>query len=365
MIVANLSIGVANIFYNAYLPLLVASSEDLQPYLDSTHPDYKVSTPEETADAIEEVMSKISSYGPAFGYLGQLTDLVLSLGMIMFMSDSTRATQLVILKSGIWLLVFMLFSASRLKTRPGAPLPKGSSYLTQGFKDTGKTMSLCWNRLHQMRRFLLAYFIYSDGTSTLAGSATIFALVELNMSTTEVMMALVLISLVAPLGCIFWLWLESKFHLHVKTMILLNLFIFCLLPIYGLIGMTSKMEFYALGLVYAMVTGAEQAFTRGAFAEMIPHGHESEFFAFYEVTDKGTAWLGPVVVGLVNEFTGSFRLGFFSIIFFYVIGGAILWFGCKIDEGIQEKLTYENEEAATESGTMKSIAEGSEDIEAS
>ena len=34
---------------------------------------------------------------------------------------------------------------------------------------------------------------------------------------------------------------------------------------------------------------------------MTPLGAESEFFAFFELTDKGTSWLGPLVLAFMTE----------------------------------------------------------------
>ena len=40
---------------------------------------------------------------------------------------------------------------------------------------------------------------------------------------------------------------------------------------------------------------------------MIPPGKEAEFFSIYEVSERGTSWLGPLAFGLVNQITGSLR----------------------------------------------------------
>merc|ERR1711974_264640 len=64
--------------------------------------------------------------------------------------------------------------------------------------------------------------------------------------------------------------------------------------------------------------------TRSIFSSLLPKGHEAEFFGFYEVTDKGTAWAGPMVLTAIGTASGNFRLGYASLISFYVVGIAIL-----------------------------------------
>jgi UMF1 family MFS transporter len=33
------------------------------------------------------------------------------------------------------------------------------------------------------------------------------------------------------------------------------------------------------------------------FSDLVIPGKEAEFFALYEITDKGSSWLGPLAVG--------------------------------------------------------------------
>ena len=37
-------------------------------------------------------------------------------------------------------------------------------------------------------------------------------------------------------------------------------------------------------------------------------GKEAEYFGFYEISDRGTSWLGPLAFGLTYQLTGSYRL---------------------------------------------------------
>ena len=103
---------------------------------------------------------------------------------------------------------------------------------------------------------------------------------ELNMGMTAVLLGLLEVSFLAPLGCFFWLWLQNSCDVRPKTIIYMLLVIFFGMTVYGYVAMTMQIEFYILCGVYAFVAGAEQAFTRGLYSEMIPKGHESEFFSF-------------------------------------------------------------------------------------
>jgi UMF1 family MFS transporter len=87
-----------------------------------------------------------------------------------------------------------------------------------------------------------------------------------------------------------------------------------------------ELEFWILGFVVALILGGSQALSRSLFAQMIPKDQEAEFFSFYEISERGTSWLGTFIFGFVNQQFGSLRLGILSLIFFFVVGLALLPF---------------------------------------
>jgi UMF1 family MFS transporter len=59
---------------------------------------------------------------------------------------------------------------------------------------------------------------------------------------------------------------------------------------------------------------------------MIPAGHEASFFGLYEITDRGTSWIGPLIFGLVVGTTGSYRQAILSLIVLFLAGIVMLLF---------------------------------------
>jgi UMF1 family MFS transporter len=68
---------------------------------------------------------------------------------------------------------------------------------------------------------------------------------------------------------------------------------------------------------------------------MIPEGHEAEYYSFYEISERGTSWIGPLVFGLANQLFGSLRPAILSLIFFFVMGLILLPF-VKVDKAIAD-----------------------------
>ena len=97
----------------------------------------------------------------------------------------------------------------------------------------------------------------------------------------------------------------------------------------------TEFDFYLMAGAIAIVLGGSQALSRSVFSQMIPKGQESEYFGLYEISDKGTSWLGPLLFGLALQFTGSYRVAILSLIVFFVIG-MLLLFKVNVREGTRQ-----------------------------
>jgi hypothetical protein len=123
-----------------------------------------------------------------------------------------------------------------------------------------------------------------------------------------------------------------------KVIILINLAFVSILPLWGTPnsgGLNTGLELYIAGAIFGFQAGSYQSFSRMLLSHFTPIGCESEFFSIYELTDKGSAWMGPLVLTLVFERTGDYRWGFFAIVLFFVIGAFILCFVDTKQGGLQ------------------------------
>ncbi len=63
-------------------------------------------------------------------------------------------------------------------------------------------------------------------------------------------------------------------------------------------------------------------------ARFVPKQHESEFFGFFAFSGKATAFLGPLLLGLLADAYNQ-RVGVASVVLFFIVGGVLLW---RVDE---------------------------------
>jgi UMF1 family MFS transporter len=76
--------------------------------------------------------------------------------------------------------------------------------------------------------------------------------------------------------------------------------------------------------VVAIVMGGSQALSRSLYAQMVPKSREAEYFSIYEISDKGTSWMCPLLFGLALQFTKSYRIAILSLIVFFFAGLLVL-----------------------------------------
>ena len=375
-ILANVCFGASIVFYNAYLP--------------------DIST--------QETRDSVSSRGFAMGYLGGGILLLLNLILFMFGSriglDSAMVARISLASAGVWWLVFSFITFATLRPRHAVrPLPAGETYVSVGFSQLAKLLGVSTQvvavltvlpllipilivlgvpiaiallpalgpiavlvifmvrksrSLPEGVKYLLAYLLYNDGIQTVINIAAIYAAQELGMPTNMLILVILMIQFVAFGGAFLFAFLARR--LGARNAIIVSLFIWGGVVVYAWLGMTSQVpilgmeqrqfEFWILGFIIALVLGGSQALSRSLFSQMIPKGQEAEFFSFYEISERGTSWLGPFVFGVVNQMTGSLRVGLLSVIIFFVLGLALL-VTVNVPRAIGEAKANDAEEAVT------------------
>src|SRR5215216_5239798 len=310
-IIANVCFGAALVFYNAFLPEI---------------------TTEDQAD-------KVSSRGYAYGYLGGAILLVFNLLLLLRAEQlgisAGLAVRLSFLSAGLWWGGFALITFSLLKSRPTKKqLPPGKSYISAGFLEVVSSFKEL-RRLPLTLRYLLGYLVYNDGIQTVVFAASAFLEQELFPSGNPVFLLeiFVMVQFVAVAGAL--LFERLAYLIKTKNAIIVSLIIWSSIVIYANRFLDSVPEAWVLAAAIAIVLGGSQALSRSLFSKMIPAGKEASFFGLYEVSERGTSWMGPLLFSIVIARTGSYRLALLSLIFFFVVGLFVLW-TTDTDRGVRE-----------------------------
>jgi UMF1 family MFS transporter len=299
-IIANVCFGAALVFYNAFLP--------------------EIATDDQT--------DKVSSRGFAYGYLGGALLLVLNLLLVLRAEQvgisTEMAVRLSLLSAGVWWGAFALITFALLKSRPQKKsLPPGKGYIAAGFSEIIETFKEL-RRLPLTLRYLIAYLLYNDGVQTVVFAASAFLEQELFPGGNPVFLLqiFVFVQFTAVGGAL--LFERLAYLINTKNAIIVSLVIWSGVVIYAYRFLNSVSEAWIMAGVIAIVLGGSQALSRSLFSRMIPPGKEASFFGLYEVSERGTSWMGPLLFSIVIARTGSYRQALLSLIFFFVVGLVVL-----------------------------------------
>ena len=296
---ANVSFGASIVIYNAFLPEIAGPDE---------------------RDAV-------SSKGWALGYLGGGLLLLLNLLFIAradwFGVTLGQAVRISLLSAGVWWAVFTIIPLRALKRRQAIrTLPPGGHYATVGFLQLRRTLSGLLTR-PQTLLFLSAYLLYNDGIQAVITLASEFGQEALGLSIQTLTSVILMVQFVAFFGALLFNYVAKA--IGAKRAILWSLLVWTGSLVYANSWLQTAGEFFLLAAVIAVVLGGSQALSRSLFSQMIPKGREAEYFSLYEISERGTSWLAPLLFGLSLQLTGSYRTALVSLTVFFVMGALLLW----------------------------------------
>ena len=298
LIVANISFGAALVVANSYIPDLAA-------------PDQR---------------DTVSSRGWASGYAGGglllILNIILYAGYESFGVTQAEAVRISLMSAGIWWALFTIVTVRGLRSLNRPVGAVGSQALTIGFKEL-KTTIKDIRKYPETLKFLIAYLFYNDGIQTVIAISGTYAILELELTEISLVIAILIVQVTALSGALILAKLSNR--IGAKRVILMTLLIWTLMVVitYGLpAGQQNPYLVIAAGIGF--VLGGSQALSRSLYSQVIPRAQEAQYFSFYEISERGTSWLGTLAFGIVFGLTGSYRQSVLFVIAFFVIGGLML-----------------------------------------
>jgi len=308
MIIACVGFWGSQVFYNSFLPD-IAAPED---------------------------RDRISAKGFAYGYIGSVLLQIICFVFVFFPgilggfeNDNEASTiqfRLSFLMVGLWWWGFGQYSLRRLPK----PVPAGEddlqkNILSKGYRELNKVWSQV-KKLPSLKRFLFSYFFFNMGVQTVMLVAALYGKSELEIPTTNLIIAILIIQLIAIPGAFAISKLSSKIGNMNTLLILVGLWI--LLCIVGyFLPKGGIYEFYGLAVAIGFVMGGIQSLSRSTYAKLMPETRDTaSFFSFYDVTEKIAAVVGIFSFGFITELTGSQRGSVLALAVFFVIGLLLLFY---------------------------------------
>ena len=301
---ALISFWASLVFYNSYLP-------------DIAH---------------KEQQDFISAKGYALGYVGSVILLIFNLSMVMYpesygiMGENPEliAMRYSFVTVGIWWFLCSQYTfyylPNFLERRKIV-----RNIIFNGFKELRQV----WDELKEIiiiKKFLIAFFIYSSALQTVLLIATYFGEQEIvwpeDEKTMGLIISILLIQLIAIFGAMFTAWMSKKIG-NIQTLIILNIFwaILCL----GAYFIKHPIEFYVAAGLVGLVMGGIQALSRSTFSKMVPKTENTtSYFSFYDVSQKVSIVFGMTLFAFIDQITGSMRNSILLFLIIFLVGAFLL-----------------------------------------
>lgn len=284
---ANFGFESAQIHYNAYLPEIAA-------------PDRR---------------GLVSGLGFGIGYLGSVAGLLIAIPLVQAQRFDV-----------VWLSVAAFFALFAHPAFLGlAPDRPGGVPVAAALRDAAvglwKLARDVLSRV-ELRRFLIAFFIYFDGVETTIYFSGIYASQTLGFTTPKVIQLFLAVQFSALLGALVLARPTDRWGPKRVVSLSLLLWIGVAIAAYFV---DTKPTFAAVAITAGLGLGVVQAASRALMASLIPAGKEAEMFGFYAFCGKSSAVLGPLVFGGVSHaLSGNQRGAVLAVGAFFLVGLLLL-----------------------------------------
>lgn len=298
-VLASIGFWGSIVFYNSYLPEIAPPKEQ----------------------------DRVSAKGFVYGYIGSVLLLLICLVMInkptwFGFSDAGFASRISFVLTGIWWLGFAQITYKKLPTNNHHKQYKKND-IWKGLHE----LKSVWNDLKKqarLRYFLYAFFTFSVGVQTIILMAGIFGSKELNLPTTDLIILILVVQIVAIFGAYIFSRVSGLLgNITTLQIIILIWALVCFLAFW----LDKSQEhiryyFYGIGALIGLVMGAVQSLSRSTYSKLLPKTNDhATYFSFYDVTEKIAIVLGMFVFGLLISISGSMQwsvlfLGVFFLISF-------------------------------------------------
>ena len=296
---------------------------------------------------------RLSGISWGLGYLGGLLALLLVAGLVAVDTETGRTLLQVepVLKldpsasesdrivgplCAVWVLVFsmpfFLLTPDLSQRRAGARVGDG----VREFLGTLRTLP----RHANIMLFLAARMVFIDGLTAIFQFGGIYAASIFGWQAVEQSQFAMVLVLVGVIGALLGGFLDDR--IGAKAVIVISL----LVIIVGAVGLLSvdkthvlfripvaakaqnggvfsspgEQVFLLFAIALAAVAAPAQASCRSLLARLAPADQVGQFFGLFAFSGKATAFLAPVLIGLVTAFAGSQRVGLATVLAFLCAG---------------------------------------------
>ena len=270
--------------------------------------------------ASSDMYDQVSAKGYAFGYIGSVLLLIFILYMSQspevfgFQSESDLPYRLGFLLVGVWWYGFAQYSFKHLPKDKEERLKRG--LIRSGYREVKKVWAEIQSK-KDVKWFLISFFFYSAGVQTVIYLATIFAEKELRFETSELIITVLILQLVAIVGAYIFAHYSTRAGSSKAIIVMILIWIgICI----GAYFVQTKAVFFMLAFAVGLVLGGLQSSSRASYTKLI-HGEEelNSYFSIYDLLFYLSIVFGTFSFGLIESLTHNLRYSVLILSLYFII----------------------------------------------
>jgi UMF1 family MFS transporter len=265
-------------------------------------------------------MGRVSGWGWAFGYLGGLVSLGISLVYITWAQGQGQAAAQFV--PATMLITAALFALCATPTflflrERAVPQPRDGKAWARVL-DTLRHA----RQYRDLRRFLLCILFYQAGIMAVIALAAIYAQEAMKFTQQQTIVLVLVVNVTAAAGAFGFGYLQDAIgHVRAMALILAGWIVMIALAYLA----EDAPAFWVAANLAGLCMGSSQAAGRAIIGYLSPRRREAEFFGLWGLAVKAASIFGPLTYGAVTWiFAGDHRLGILAVGAYFVVGLALL-----------------------------------------
>jgi UMF1 family MFS transporter len=270
--------------------------------------------------ASAKAMGRVSGWGWAFGYLGGLVSLGISLVYITWAQGQGQAAAQFV--PATMLITAALFALCATPTflflrERAVPQPRDGKAWARVL-DTLRHA----RQYRDLRRFLLCILFYQAGIMAVIALAAIYAQEAMKFTQQQTIVLVLVVNVTAAAGAFGFGYLQDAIgHVRAMALILAGWIVMIALAYLA----EDAPAFWVAANLAGLCMGSSQAAGRAIVGYLSPRRREAEFFGLWGLAVKAASIFGPLTYGAVTWiFAGDHRLGILAVGAYFVVGLALL-----------------------------------------
>ncbi|MDP3764926.1 MAG: MFS transporter [Nanoarchaeota archaeon] len=269
----------------------------------------------------------VSGIGVGLGYAGTIISLLIAYPILRVIGwETLLGTKTMLITTSILFLLFsfiIFFLIKEDKVKSAAI----KEYITSSLKGARNTLSKLKSQ-KGLLPFLLAMLSYNDAINAVIIFLFLYAKDTIGLSVQEFFFIYALFAASASIGAFFSGIAVDK--IGAKRVLTAAGFLWVIV-ILLLLNLTDLTSFIVIGSIGGIALAMVATASRTKLIELIPKDKVAEYFGFFELTDKFSGVLGPIIFGyLVVSY--SYPIALLSLIPFFAIGLLFLFSVPNINE---------------------------------